>query len=173
MGAPGKTGDVEARNGCPPGRADSTIRITDVTRPTISVYRPSPAKDTGTAVLVCPGGGYSRLAYNKEGTEVAEWLNSLGITGIVLKYRVPARKDRPRHQAPLQDAQAAPSGSSGPRARNGTSIPAASGSWASPQAATSRPPCATTRVGLTSRSMPRTGCVPAGLLPADLPRLPG
>jgi acetyl esterase/lipase len=106
-GAPGESGDVDGEKQMPSRPGDSTIRITDVTRPTISVHRPPAAKDTGTAVLVCPGGAYSRLAYNKEGTEVAEWLNSLGITGIVLKYRVPARKDRPRHQAPLQDAQRA------------------------------------------------------------------
>ena len=57
--------------------------------------------------MICPGGGYNILAYNKEGTEVAEWLNSIGVAGIVLKYRVPARKGRERYEAPLQDAQRA------------------------------------------------------------------
>src|SRR4051812_36620288 len=75
-GAPGESGDVDGEKQMPARPGDSTIRITDVTRPTIDVYRPPPAKETGTAVLVCPGGAYSRLAYNKEGTEVAEWLNS-------------------------------------------------------------------------------------------------
>jgi acetyl esterase/lipase len=67
--------------------------------------KPAKEKDTGTAVLICPGGGYSILAMDREGTEVAEWLNSIGVTGIVLKYRVPRRKDQEKHLAPLQDAQ--------------------------------------------------------------------
>ncbi len=82
-------------------------RLTNVSRPTIAVYRPDAAKDTGASVVICPGGGYSILAMDLEGTEVADWLNSTGVTGIVLKYRVPARKDQPRHLAPLQDAQRA------------------------------------------------------------------
>ena len=64
-------------------------------------------KDTGAAVVICPGGGYNILAYDLEGTEVAEWLNSIGVTGIVLKYRVPRREGREKHDAPLQDAQRA------------------------------------------------------------------
>lgn len=80
---------------------------TQVNDPTIAVY-PAPAdKANGVAVLVCPGGGYRMLAYDKEGTEVAEWLNTLGVTGIVLKYRVPARADLPRWLPALQDAQRA------------------------------------------------------------------
>ncbi len=82
-------------------------RLTDISHPTISVYRPAPATDTGTAVLICPGGAYQILAIEHEGTEVAAWLNSIGVTGIILKYRVPARKDQPRYLAPLQDAQRA------------------------------------------------------------------
>ncbi len=65
------------------------LRLTDVTEPTISVYRPAKGTDTGAAVLICPGGGYSILAWDLEGTEVANWLNSIGVTGVVLKYRVP------------------------------------------------------------------------------------
>jgi acetyl esterase/lipase len=57
--------------------------------------------------LVCPGGGYGILAYDLEGSEVCEWLNQQGVTAVLLKYRVPARKDRPRYEAPLQDAQRA------------------------------------------------------------------
>jgi acetyl esterase/lipase len=57
--------------------------------------------------LVCPGGGYGILAYEHEGTDVCKWLNKLGITGILLKYRVPRRKDRAKHEAPLQDSQRA------------------------------------------------------------------
>jgi acetyl esterase/lipase len=103
-GAPGEKGDIgpEKRQ-----EKDRIIRITDVTRPTLTVFRPPADRDTGTAVVICPGGGYSILAWDLEGTEVAEWLNSLGVTGIVLKYRVPARKGRERYAAPLQDAQRA------------------------------------------------------------------
>ena len=59
----------------------------------------------GTAVIVCPGGGYNILAYQHEGIDVCKWLNSIGVTGILLKYRVPRRKNRAKHEAPLQDAQ--------------------------------------------------------------------
>ncbi len=83
------------------------VRLTNVTRPTLTVYRPDKKKDTGAAVVICPGGGYHILAMDLEGEEVAAWLNSIGATGIVLKYRVPARKGQPRHLAPLQDAQRA------------------------------------------------------------------
>lgn len=82
-------------------------RVANVTKPTIAVYRPAKDKDTGTAVLICPGGGYNILAMDLEGEEVAAWLNSIGVTGIVLKYRVPRRKDQPAHVAPLMDAQRA------------------------------------------------------------------
>jgi len=58
-------------------------------------------------MIVCPGGGYSILAIDLEGTEICEWLNTLGITAVLLKYRVPAREGQPRYQAPLQDAQRA------------------------------------------------------------------
>ncbi len=83
------------------------IRLGNVTRPTITISKPAPDKDTGAAVLVCPGGGYTILAMDLEGTEVVSWLNSVGVTGIVLKYRVPARPNRERYDAPLQDAQRA------------------------------------------------------------------
>jgi len=89
-----------------PGQKQVT-RITGVTKPTIEVYRPAKDADTGTAVVVCPGGGYSILAWDLEGTEICRWLNSIGVTGVLLKYRVPRRKDQPRGEAPLQDAQRA------------------------------------------------------------------
>lgn len=85
-------------------------RISNVSKPTLTIYRPAKDKDTGAAVIVCPGGGYNILAWDLEGTEVAEWLNSIGVTGIVLKYRVPRRPDQPRDKPPLgalQDAQRA------------------------------------------------------------------
>lgn len=87
-----------------------TRLVTNVTRPTLTIYRPVKEKDTGTAALICPGGGYWNLYWQLEGEEVAAWLNSIGVTGIILKYRVPRRPDEPRSEParrPLQDAQRA------------------------------------------------------------------
>src|SRR5579862_8158136 len=84
--------------------------VTNVTRPTITVFRPPPEKNTGAAMLICPGGGYWNLAWDLEGEEVAAWLNGAGITGIVLKYRVPRRPTQPvplPPPGPLMDAQRA------------------------------------------------------------------
>ena len=89
---------------------EPTRLITNVTRPALTIYRPAKEKDTKTAILICPGGGYWDLYWELEGEEVAAWLNSLGITGIILKYRVPRRSDEPKSQParrPLQDAQRA------------------------------------------------------------------
>src|SRR5437016_142357 len=89
---------------------ESTKMITNVTKPTITIYRPAKDKDTGAAMVICPGGGYWNLYWELEGEEVAKWLNSLGVTGIVLKYRVPRRPDEPKGEParrPLQDAQRA------------------------------------------------------------------
>lgn len=83
------------------------LRIGNVSTPTLAVYKPAPEQDTGAAVVICPGGGHHILAYDLEGTEVAEWLNSIGVTGIVLKYRVPARDPDRRWLAAVQDAQRA------------------------------------------------------------------
>jgi acetyl esterase/lipase len=82
------------------------IRLGNVSRPTIAVYQP-PDKKTGTAVVVCPGGGYQILAMDLEGTEVCDWLNSVGVTAVLLKYRVPKRAGLEKHTAALQDAQRA------------------------------------------------------------------
>ncbi|HEY7326744.1 MAG TPA: alpha/beta hydrolase [Gemmataceae bacterium] len=85
-------------------------RISNVSKPTLSIFRPTKEKDTGAAVIICPGGGYNILAWDLEGEEVAAWLNSIGVTGIVLKYRVPRRPDQPQGKPPvgaLQDAQRA------------------------------------------------------------------
>jgi acetyl esterase/lipase len=89
---------------------EQTRLVTNVTKPTITIYRPPKYKDTGTAVLICPGGGYWDLYWQLEGEEVAAWLNSIGVTGIILKYRVPRRPDEPKGEParrPLQDAQRA------------------------------------------------------------------
>lgn len=83
------------------------IKLGNVSTPTITVYRPAKEKDTGAAVVICPGGGHHILAYDLEGTEAAEWLNTVGVTGIVLKYRVPARDKQKPWLAAVQDAQRA------------------------------------------------------------------
>jgi acetyl esterase/lipase len=83
------------------------IRLGNVSQPTLTFY-PAPAdRNTGAAVLICPGGGYQILAMDLEGTEVAEWLNTIGVNALLLKYRVPARQGRERWEAPLEDAQRA------------------------------------------------------------------
>lgn len=89
---------------------DSTywIKIRFVTNPSLQVY-PAPAdKNTGTAVVVCPGGGYYGISFNNEGVKVAEWLNSLGISAFVLYYRLPDDAImKNKSIAPLQDGQQA------------------------------------------------------------------
>ncbi len=83
-------------------------RISDVQVPDIAVYLPSGANATGQAVVICPGGGYHILAYNWEGTDIAKWLNSLGIAGIVLKYRLPVDESNTvSYRVALEDAQRA------------------------------------------------------------------
>jgi len=89
---------------------EPTRLITGVSKPTITVFRPAKESDTGSAALIFPGGGYWDLYWQLEGEEVAAWLNSLGVTGIILKYRVPRRPDEPKGEParrPLQDAQRA------------------------------------------------------------------
>src|ERR1043166_3159061 len=83
------------------------IRLGNVSTPELAIYRPAKDKDTGAAVVVCPGGGHTILAYDLEGTEVAEWLNTIGVTACVLKYRVPGRDPQKRWLAAVQDAQRA------------------------------------------------------------------
>ncbi|MDB6023766.1 MAG: Xylanase [Pedosphaera sp.] len=107
-GAPGETNTVSTEHDTSePGKGlvagKPVIRLGNVSQPTITIYRPAAAEQTGTAVIVCPGGGYSILAYDLEGTEVCDWLNSKGVTAVLLKYRVPAKNS----MAPLQDAQRA------------------------------------------------------------------
>src|SRR4051794_33095317 len=76
--APGETGQVgeekvlDSKSG-----EKKVVRVTDVTEPTLTVFRPAKEKDTGAAVVICPGGGYSILAWDLEGEEVAAWLNSV------------------------------------------------------------------------------------------------
>ncbi len=87
---------------------DNVIRISKVSIPEIAIFRPANSNKKNTAVIICPGGGYSILAYNLEGTEVAKILNSWGVTAVVLKYRLPddaIMKDK--SIGPLQDVQRA------------------------------------------------------------------
>jgi acetyl esterase/lipase len=72
--------------------------------PTLTIWRAPADNNTGAAVVICPGGGYAFLATEHEGEEVARWLNSIGVTGVMLRYRIAPRY---KHPAPLQDAQRA------------------------------------------------------------------
>jgi acetyl esterase/lipase len=109
--APGESGEAGKEKVLPQKPNEKRVkRLTDVHKPTITVFRPAKDKDTGAAVLICPGGGYNILAWDLEGEEVAAWLNSLGVTGVVLKYRVPRPPGQPKDKppvGPLQDAQRA------------------------------------------------------------------
>jgi acetyl esterase/lipase len=110
--APGDTGDLgqetdttKPTDGLVAGRR--VIRLGNVSKPSLTIYRPQNQPAPGPAVLVCPGGGYHILAMDLEGTEVCEWLNGIGVTGVLLKYRVPRRSGLEKHDAALQDAQRA------------------------------------------------------------------
>jgi len=104
--------------GMPPGfvdnggtekiRYENIIVISHVQTPDIAVYLPSKKESTGQAVIICPGGGYHVLAYDYEGTDIARFLNSIGVAGIVLKYRLPVYGNcEVPHKTPLTDAQRA------------------------------------------------------------------
>ena len=81
--------------------------ITDVSEPSITYFPAPEDNNSGAAIIICPGGGYNVLAFDLEGTEVCELFNSYGINCVLLKYRVPIRKNQPIHEAPLQDLQRA------------------------------------------------------------------
>lgn len=85
-----------------PPRGDGVLRVANVSRPTLTVFPVPGAGVPAPAAVVCPGGGYSYLAYEKEGTEIAAWLNAHGFAALVLKYRVPDNRD-----GALQDVQRA------------------------------------------------------------------
>ncbi len=78
-------------------------RVADVQTPMLYVYLPERAAATGRAVVICPGGGYARLAIEKEGHAVARWMTGQGIAAVVLKYRMP----NGHYDIPLKDAQTA------------------------------------------------------------------
>lgn len=108
---PGTPPDAVA-NPAPEAIAADWPKVTNVSKPTMTVYRPS-GRNSGAAVIVFPGGGYQMLAMDLEGTEVCDWLTSRGITCILLKYRVPdsgptwkdGHRLYPKVQTALQDAQ--------------------------------------------------------------------
>lgn len=100
----GEVGPEEKKS---PKDKNDVLRISNVSRPSITVFPADPKLANGSAVMVCPGGAYNILAYEHEGLDVCEWLNSFGVTAILLKYRVPRRQGREKHEAPLQDAQRA------------------------------------------------------------------
>lgn len=87
-----------------PNGAPGAVGNEEVDKPSLQAYLPKHVRANGTAVIVCPGGGYGILAADHEGRQVAEWLNTLGVTAFVLRYRLGPRY---RHPAPLQDAQRA------------------------------------------------------------------
>lgn len=107
--APGETIKLTEKGGTEGDKTggETVLRITNVSEPTITIYPAPDEVASGAAVVVCPGGGYNILAYDLEGTEVCEWLNNLGITAVLLKYRVPRREGFEKHTAPLQDVQRA------------------------------------------------------------------
>lgn len=88
--------------------ADGVIRISKVSVPEITIFQPEHSTGKNAAVIICPGGGYAILAYNLEGTVVAKILNSWGVTGIVLKYRLPSDEImKDKSVGPIEDAQRA------------------------------------------------------------------
>ncbi len=87
---------------------ENFISILEVDKPIIEVYLPSKRNNSGKAVVICPGGGYSILAYDWEGSDIAKWLNSNGICGIVVKYRLPHTANNIEGRlSPFLDAQRA------------------------------------------------------------------
>ncbi|QDS91387.1 Acetylxylan esterase precursor [Roseimaritima multifibrata] len=107
--APGETGDVEPEHALPKRENENPpkLRIGNVSKPVMTLFKPENPDPKGTTVIVAPGGGYSILAYSHEGSEICEWLNSIGVTAVLLKYRVPRRSEENFHELPLMDAQRA------------------------------------------------------------------
>jgi len=121
MGVRSEPFDLPLYDGPPPGAALSTepevvvrkegdpiVRVTHVQTPDVRVFLPPKDKATGAAVVICPGGAYRILAIDHEGWQVAQWLNTIGVAGIVLKYRVSDKMGAAyQHPVPLLDARQA------------------------------------------------------------------
>ena len=103
--APDEPAGIESKKAKAVTGFDGVIRIPYVDTPELHHFPAPPQKSTGTCIIVCPGGGYGKLAWNKEGTEIATWLNTLGVEAVVLNYRVPRRDREKPHPWPLQDLQ--------------------------------------------------------------------
>lgn len=100
-GVPHKLSDVPQET----QTENDILWITDIRTPSIEVYSPTNKHQNKKAVIICPGGGYQGLAYDLEGTEIAKWYNSIGITAFVLKYRMPKRHTGDfKSKIPLSDA---------------------------------------------------------------------
>jgi len=84
-----------------------TVRVANISHPSMVVFLASRSKNTGAAALVFPGGGFQHLSYDMEGTEVCNWLNSIGVNCVVVKYRVPERGRFPENPEDLEDVQQA------------------------------------------------------------------
>lgn len=109
---PGDTSELppEADTSGPDGRnvaGKSVIRLGNVSTPQLTITSPPADKNTGAAIVICPGGGHRILAYDLEGTEVADWLVGQGVTAVVLKYRVPGRNPEQMWKSGADDAQRA------------------------------------------------------------------
>ena len=114
--APGETSSSTGEQLAPrPGEDPPATRIAGITRPQLHVFRPPPEDANGAGVLIFPGGGYRYVVVDKEGSEAAAWLNELGVTAFVVRYRTaltPAGPQSdpilPQHsERPLQDAERA------------------------------------------------------------------
>jgi len=100
-----KAPDYKEKSEWKDGKMQSTSQVSV---PTLSIFIPKEKKPNQAAVIICPGGGYQHLAFDKEGVKVAEWFNSLGIAAFVLKYRLPTDLTmKNKNIGPLQDAQEA------------------------------------------------------------------
>lgn len=87
---------------------DSVLIISNISRPALTIYQPEKAERTGTAVIICPGGGYSVEAAGHEGADVAKRFSEMGVTAFVLKYRIPNDQTMVNKEiGPIQDAQRA------------------------------------------------------------------
>jgi acetyl esterase/lipase len=99
---------VADREKTEPGKEPYRTSVKLVSHPTLTIFLPAKERATGTAVIVCPGGGYSHLAMGHEGVEVAERLNEMGVAAFVLKYRLPSDETMVQKEiGPIQDAQRA------------------------------------------------------------------
>jgi len=108
-GPTGGDGNERDTTGPTDGRVagKSVVRLTGVASASMDVHLPPPDRRTGSGVVICPGGGFHILAMDLEGTEVAKWLNDLGIAAFVLRYRVPTASHRVPSTGPAIDAQRA------------------------------------------------------------------